>query len=174
MMYARVTDFVYRDGFSAGGNNLLFENNHIENGDDCLTVGNGASNIIFRNSYCEGGHGLSVGSLGKGGSIASVNNVTIDNVIMKNSLYGARFKSWTGGNGLAKNITWQNIFFQNVPFPVSRVRSVRLIYHSSCRKIYVTQNYWDQGLGPKPNSTSTNNTHIQDFTFRNFVGVIEE
>jgi polygalacturonase len=110
---------VYSDGFSAGGTNLTFENNHIENGDDCLTVGSGASNIIFRNSYCEGGHGLSIGSLGKGGSVASVNNVLIQNVVMKNSLYAARFKSWTGGNGLAKNITWENIFFTNVMFPVS-------------------------------------------------------
>lgn len=40
--------FKYSDGFSAGGTNLLFENNHIENGDDCLTVGNGAKNITFR------------------------------------------------------------------------------------------------------------------------------
>ena len=36
------------DGFSAGGTNLLFENNYVANGDDCLTVGSGASNITFR------------------------------------------------------------------------------------------------------------------------------
>ena len=35
-------------GFSAGGSNLLFENNNVQNGDDCLTVGNGAVNITFR------------------------------------------------------------------------------------------------------------------------------
>ncbi|KAI0714728.1 pectin lyase fold/virulence factor [Earliella scabrosa] len=143
------------DGFSAGGTDLLFENNHIENGDDCLTVGSGARNIHFRNSFCAGGHGLSIGSLGKGGAVADVQNVLIENVVMKNSLYGARFKSWTGGNGLARNVTWKNIAFQNVPFP-----------------IYVTQNYWDQGIGPRPNTSSTNNTMIQDFRFENFVGTI--
>ncbi|KAI0800508.1 pectin lyase fold/virulence factor [Fomes fomentarius] len=143
------------DGFSAGGTDLLFENNHIQNGDDCLTVGSGAKNIHFRNSYCEGGHGLSIGSLGKGGAVADVQNVLIENVIMKNSLYGARFKSWTGGNGLARNITWKNIAFSDVPFP-----------------IYVTQNYWDQGIGPRPNSTGTNNTRIEDFRFENFAGTI--
>ncbi|KAI0756237.1 pectin lyase fold/virulence factor [Daedaleopsis nitida] len=142
-------------GFSAGGTDLLFENNHVQNGDDCLTVGNGAKNIHFRNSYCEGGHGLSIGSLGKGGQVADVQNVLIENVVMKNSLYGARFKSWTGGNGLARNVTWKNIAFSNVPFP-----------------IYVTQNYWDQGVGPRPNTTSTNNTQIQDFLFENFAGTI--
>ncbi|THV04601.1 pectin lyase-like protein [Dendrothele bispora CBS 962.96] len=145
------------DGFSAGGTDMLFENNHIVNGDDCITVGSGAKNIHFRNSYCEGGHGLSIGSLGKGGSVADVQNVLIENIVMKNSLYGARFKSWTGGNGLARNITWRNIQFDNVPFP-----------------IYITQNYWDQGVGPKPNSTSTNNTHIADFLFDGFDGTIND
>ncbi|TFK84946.1 glycoside hydrolase family 28 protein [Polyporus arcularius HHB13444] len=145
------------DGFSAGGTDMLFENNHIQNGDDCLTVGSGAKNIHFRNSVCAGGHGVSIGSLGNGGSVADVQNVLIENVVMKDSLYGARFKSWTGGNGLARNITWKNIAFTNVMFP-----------------IYVTQNYWDQGTGPRPNSSSTNNTHIQDFLFENFVGTIND
>ncbi|KAI0778872.1 pectin lyase fold/virulence factor [Trametes elegans] len=145
------------DGFSAGGTDLVFENNHIQNGDDCLTVGSGAKNIVFKNSYCEGGHGLSIGSLGKGGSVADVQNVLIENVVMKNSLYAARFKSWTGGNGLARNVTWRNIAFDNVMFP-----------------IYVTQNYWDQDLGARPNASSINNTHIQDFLLENFAGTIND
>jgi len=76
---------------------------------------------------------------------------------MKSCLYGARFKSWTGGNGLARNITWKDITFLDVPFP-----------------IYVTQNYWDQELGPRPNTSSTNNTHIQDFLFQGFTGTIRD
>ncbi|CAE6425032.1 unnamed protein product [Rhizoctonia solani] len=142
------------DGFGAGGTNILIENNHIANGDDCVAVGNGANGIHFRNNYCEGGHGMSIGSLGKGGSVASVQNVLFENIVMKDELYGARFKSWTGGNGLARNITWRNIVLENVPFP-----------------IYVTQNYWDQGVGPKPNGTGAiNNTRIEDMLFDNFSG----
>ncbi|KAF8312090.1 pectin lyase-like protein [Clavulina sp. PMI_390] len=161
------------DGFGAGGTNILIEENVIMNGDDCLTVGNGANGIHFRNAYCQGGHGLSIvcgqvffmarhsycalkGSLGSGGSTASVHNVLIENVAMVNELYGARFKSWTGGKGLAQNVTWKNIYVQNVPFP-----------------IYVTQNYWDQNLGPKPNSSSTTNTAIDSFTWENFYGTQE-
>ncbi|KAF5332966.1 hypothetical protein D9758_018696 [Tetrapyrgos nigripes] len=150
-------------GFSAGGANMLFENNHIVNGDDCITVGSGAKNIHFRNSVCENGHGLSVGSLGKGGmslmfrTFSSIPLVYSFMPTQKNSLYGARFKSWTGGNGLARNITWRNIEFTKVVFP-----------------IYVTQNYWDQGVGPKPNTTSLNNTHIEDFVFENFSGTIND
>ncbi|KAJ6606793.1 pectin lyase-like protein [Mycena sp. CBHHK59/15] len=146
------------DGFSAGGSNLLFENNHVVNGDDCLTVGNGAINITWRNAYCEGGHGLSIGSLGSGGSVANVQNILMESTFMKSCLYGARFKSWTGGNGAARNVTWKDITFLDVPFP-----------------IYITQNYWDQGVGPRPNATGDlNNTHVQDFLFQNFAGVIRD
>ncbi|KAJ2927039.1 hypothetical protein H1R20_g10059, partial [Candolleomyces eurysporus] len=145
------------DGFSAGGTDLLFEDNNIQNGDDCLTVGNGAKNIIFRNSRCEGGHGLSIGSLGRNGQVADVQNILIEDTSVWDSLYGARFKSWTGGNGLARNITWKNIRFERVAFP-----------------IYVTQNYWDQNLGPKPDSPTQNNTHLEDIVFENFFGTIDE
>lgn len=31
--------------------------------------------MYTRNSFCEGGHGLSIGSLGSGGSVADVENV---------------------------------------------------------------------------------------------------
>ncbi|KAG6834862.1 hypothetical protein H0H93_006850 [Arthromyces matolae] len=82
---------------------------------------------------------------------------TIENVVMKHTLYGARFKSWTGGNGFARNVTWRNIAFENVRMP-----------------IYVTQNYWDQGVGPRPNSTTLNNTHVEDFLFQNFVGTVDD
>jgi hypothetical protein len=93
---------ICRDGFSAGGNNLIFENNYVVNGDDCLTVGNGAKNITWRfvifanamsklmsghrDGYCEGSHGLSIGSLGEDGQVASVENVSIESTIMASFL----------------------------------------------------------------------------------------
>jgi polygalacturonase len=145
------------DGFSAGGKNLLFENNYVVNGDDCLTVVNGAKNITWRDGYCEGSHGLSVGSLGEDGQVASVENVLFESTIMNRTLYAARFKSWTGGNGAAINITWKDITFIDVMFP-----------------IYVTQNYWDQNDGPPPSSSSVNETHVENFLFDQFVGVIND
>lgn len=69
-------------------------------------------------------------------------------------------KSLLGMRSLSSHppsITWRNIVVKNVPFP-----------------IYVTQNYWDQGVGPKPNSTSTSNTLVADFTFENFSGTLRE
>ena len=118
---------------------MLFEDNVVFNGDDCFAVKNPARNIHFRNGYCNGGHGLSVGSLGEGGAVADVQNVlcvihTLGRSLsltplskdrecdcgravivwvvsdrrfnypmsQENSVYGARFKSWPGGNGFAR------------------------------------------------------------------------
>ncbi|KAJ7457835.1 pectin lyase-like protein [Mycena latifolia] len=76
------------DGFSAGRSNLLFENNVVYNGDDCLTVGSGAINITWRNGYCEGRHGLSIGSLGEGGAVANVQNIfTLNNTHIQDFLF---------------------------------------------------------------------------------------
>lgn len=146
------------DGFDVSGTNVYLENTHIVNGDDCITIENGATNVHAKNSYCEGGHGLSIGSLGKNGQVANVSNILFENALMVNELYAARFKSWSGGKGAAQNVTWKNVVFQNVPFP-----------------IYVTQNYWDQELGPKPPSqANSTNTAVENFTWDNFVGTIRD
>jgi polygalacturonase len=54
---------------------MLFENNVVYNGDDCLAITSPANNIHFRNSYCNGGHGLSIGGLGENGVVADVENI---------------------------------------------------------------------------------------------------
>jgi len=145
------------DGFVAQGNNQVYESNYVVNGDDCIRIADQSMNITWRNGYCEGSHGLSVGSLGADGADSMVMNVLFENSIMNHTLYAARFKSWTGGNGLATNITWRNVLFNDVMFP-----------------IYVTQNYWDQSLGPKPNASNINETHISDLLFENFAGSVND
>ncbi|KAF8152112.1 pectin lyase-like protein [Mycena galopus ATCC 62051] len=149
-------------GFNAQGTNQLFENNYVVNGDDCVTVTNGAVNITFRDAYCEGSHGLST-------TIASLSNTTFatgenflfENVLMKSGLYGARFKSSTGGPGLVRNVTYRNIRFVDTVFP-----------------IYVTQNYFDQEVSTRPvlpaDPDPNNATHIEDFLFENFSGTIRD
>ncbi|KAK7052027.1 glycoside hydrolase family 28 protein [Favolaschia claudopus] len=150
------------DGFNAQGANQLFEHNYVVNGDDCVTVTNGSTNITFRDAYCEGSHGLSttIGS-SSNTSFASGENILFENVLMKSGLYGARFKSWTGGPGLTRNVTWRNVRFIDTVFP-----------------IYVTQNYFDQETSTRPvipaNPDPNNATHIQDFVFENFSGSIRD
>jgi polygalacturonase len=59
------------------------------------------SDKLYADTSGEGGHGLSIGSLGSGGSVANVSNILFENAVMVNELYAARFKSWAGGKGAA-------------------------------------------------------------------------
>jgi len=60
------------------------------NGDDCVSVINGAKDIIAQNGYCGfSSHGLSIGSLGKDGAVQTVQNVLFKNWTMDGAVYGA-------------------------------------------------------------------------------------
>lgn len=84
-------------------------------GTTACPVVNGARDIVAQNGFCGfSSHGLSIGSLGKNGAASTVAKVLFNNWTMEGAVYGARFKSWTGGNGWAENITWQDIAVKNV------------------------------------------------------------
>ncbi|KDQ53106.1 glycoside hydrolase family 28 protein [Jaapia argillacea MUCL 33604] len=147
------------DGFDVTGSNILIEDSVIYNGDDALAVGQnsaGSTNITFRRAFIGyQSHGCSIGSLGKTpSSPANVSDILVEDVFLENTLYAARFKSWVGGTGLAKNVTYRNIGIHNVTFP-----------------IYVTQSYVDQN---SPGAPRVNNASVvmQDFTYDNFYGDI--
>ncbi|KIM28546.1 glycoside hydrolase family 28 protein [Serendipita vermifera MAFF 305830] len=144
------------DGFNIGGQNITIDGYYGHNGDDCVSIVNKAKNVVAKNGYCGfSSHGLSIGSLGKDGANSQVADIVFDNWVMDNAVYGARFKSWTGGKGLARNITWKNMKLVNVSTP-----------------IFITQNYYDQNKGPRPNNTEGTSTKVQDFHFENFKGDI--
>jgi len=147
------------DGIDGSGSNLLVEDAIIYNGDDAFTVGQnsvGTRNVTFRRAYVSySSHGLSIGSLGKDPNQPSnVSDILFEDVFLENTLYGARFKSWVGGVGLAKNVTYRNIGVRNVSFP-----------------LYLSQSYVDQ---ESPGAPRTNNASVimQDFTYDNFYGDI--
>ncbi|CAG8651226.1 7968_t:CDS:2 [Acaulospora colombiana] len=143
------------DGFNMGGKNISLDGYYGHNGDDCVSIVNGAKGVVAKNGFCGfSSHGLSIGSLGRNGSNHQVSNVLFQDWTMDEAVYGARFKSWTGGNGLAENITWRNIHVNNVSTP-----------------IFVTQNYYDQDFG-RPNNTANTSTHVNNMLFENFWGTI--
>ncbi|KAL0064865.1 hypothetical protein AAF712_008118 [Marasmius tenuissimus] len=131
-----------------------FNTYYGHNGDDCVSVINGARNILAQNGFCGfSSHGLSIGSLGRNGAEQTVQHVVFRNWTMEGAVYGARFKSWTGGRGWADNITWEDITITNVSTGV-----------------FITQNYFDQDKGPRPENTNQTSTKISNFTFKNFTG----
>ncbi|KAG8862562.1 hypothetical protein FRB96_001119 [Tulasnella sp. 330] len=117
----------FRTRSTPSATNVLIEDSVILNGDDAFAVTSGSENVTISRALIGGPgcHGTSIGSLGQNqGLFATVSNVLFTDITAVGAVYGARFKSWVGGQGLAKNITWNNYSVHNVTFP-----------------IYVTQNY---------------------------------
>ncbi len=163
--YSTTTSFPFNtDGFDVTGTNIKITNSVIFNGDDSIAVQSGSHNILFEKATIGyQTHGMSIGSLGQDqASFANVSNITFNDVTVINGVYAARFKSWIGGQGLAKNITWSNIRTYNVTFP-----------------IFVTQTYFNQGSSQtqlengavegRPNNATV---VMEDFTWANFTGTI--
>ncbi|KAJ4981331.1 hypothetical protein NE237_032168 [Protea cynaroides] len=96
-------------------------NSEIENGDDCISIGDFASHIKINNAYCGFGHGISVGSLGNGPdgpTEAQVEDISVVVARFMNTTNGARIKTWQGGSGYARNISFEQINFANVENPI--------------------------------------------------------
>jgi hypothetical protein len=152
------------DGFDVTGTNIKILNSVIFNGDDAIAVQSGSHNVLFQGGTIGyQSHGMSIGSLGQNqASFANVSNIAFNDITVINAVYAARFKSWIGGQGLARNISWTNIRVYNVTFP-----------------IFVTQTYTNQGsaqtqlengaTGGRPNNATV---VMQDFTWTNFTGTI--
>ncbi|KAK9090211.1 hypothetical protein Sjap_023388 [Stephania japonica] len=108
------TDGIHIDG-STG---VFIDDSIIESGDDCISIGDHTSNVQINNINCGPGHGVSVGSLGKGGSFAQVENIYVNNVNFSETTNGVRIKTWQGGSGYARGITFRQINFNNVQYPI--------------------------------------------------------
>jgi hypothetical protein len=96
------------DGFGVSGTGISITESWIFNGDDALAVNNFAHDVRFENNVIGyETHGMSIGSLGQDPKVpADVSDIVINNITMRGGLYAARFKSWQGGRGLVKNVTW--------------------------------------------------------------------
>lgn len=164
-VYSNSSAFPFNtDGFDVKGNHISILDSTIFNGDDAIAVQSGSRNILFRGGTVGyQSHGMSIGSLGQNqASYADVQNITFDDITVIDAVYAARFKSWIGGQGLAKNVTWKNIRAFNVSFP-----------------IYITQSYFNQGSAQtqiEPGSTTVrpNNSSVvmENFRWMNFTGTI--
>ncbi|KAI0494937.1 hypothetical protein KFK09_025083 [Dendrobium nobile] len=83
-------------------------------GDDCIAIGPRSYDINVSHITCGPGHGISIGSLGKNGVEDNVEGIHISNSHIFNTLTGIRIKTWQGGAGHAKSISYENINFTSV------------------------------------------------------------
>ncbi|KAF3337518.1 putative polygalacturonase [Carex littledalei] len=86
--------------------------------DDCISIGDETSNVVIDGVTCGPGHGISIGSLGKDQATATVENINISNSHFVNTTNGARIKTWQGGKGYVRSISYENISLSNVSNPI--------------------------------------------------------
>ncbi|XP_022992012.1 polygalacturonase At1g48100 [Cucurbita maxima] len=99
-------------------NDVGIYNSIIYNGDDCVSIGSGSYDVDIRNITCGPSHGISIGSLGVRNSRACVTNITVRDSVIKDSDNGVRIKTWQGGYGAVRGITFSNIHMDNVRNPI--------------------------------------------------------
>ncbi|CAL9146772.1 polygalacturonase At1g48100-like [Musa acuminata AAA Group] len=87
-------------------------------GDDCVSIQTGCSNVHIHHLRCSPGHGISVGGLGKGSSLACVSNISVNSVTVQNALSGVRIKTWQGGVGSVRNVSFSNVQVVDVDVPI--------------------------------------------------------
>lgn len=90
----------------------------IGTGDDCIAIGSPSSWINISGVTCGPGHGISVGSLGYGGEKAEVEEIHVRNCTFNKSTNGARIKTWQGGSGYARKITFEDITLIDAANPI--------------------------------------------------------
>ncbi|XP_042009522.1 polygalacturonase-like [Salvia splendens] len=89
-------------------------NSHIATGDDCVSIGPGASNLWIENLGCGPGHGISIGSLGWDMNEAGVKNVTLKTATFTGTENGVRVKTWARpSNGFVTNVVFQHLVMVN-------------------------------------------------------------
>ena len=113
-----ITPFSTRntDGIDPSGLNISVLNSSISDGDDNVAVSasSPAQNITVANVNTYSGHGISIGSITKGG----LTNMLVENIVQmgtaadKNGI-GIRIKAQQSNGGLVQNVTYQNICSAN-------------------------------------------------------------
>jgi polygalacturonase len=90
------------DGFDISSSDYVtLDNIYVRNQDDCVAVTSG-THVTVNNMYCDGGHGLSIGSIG-GKSNNTVDNITFSNSHVINSSNGCRIKTNSGKTGTVRS-----------------------------------------------------------------------
>ncbi|KNA18657.1 hypothetical protein SOVF_068750 [Spinacia oleracea] len=97
---------------------VLIHSSSLACGDDCISIQTGCSNVYIHSVNCGPGHGISIGSLGRYNSKACVSNVTVRDVNMHGTMTGVRIKTWQGGSGSVKGVTFSNIQVNEVQLPI--------------------------------------------------------
>ncbi|KAM1150616.1 hypothetical protein COP1_031210 [Malus domestica] len=97
---------------------VTIRDSSIGTGDDCISIGDRCSFLSITNIACGPGHGISVGSLGEDGASGKVDNIYVKDCSFTGTTNGGRIKTWQGGSGYARNITFERIKLDRAQYPI--------------------------------------------------------
>ncbi|XP_010468191.1 PREDICTED: probable polygalacturonase At3g15720 [Camelina sativa] len=145
------------DGIDVGASsNVVIQDCHIATGDDCIAISSGTSNIRISGIDCGPGHGISIGSLGKDGETATVENVCVQNCSFRGTTNGARIKTWQGGSGYARMITFHGITLDNVENPI------------------IIDQFYNEGDSDKAKDHKSSAVEVSNVMYSNFTGTPDQ
>uniref|UniRef100_A0A0E0JV42 RING-type domain-containing protein n=1 Tax=Oryza punctata TaxID=4537 RepID=A0A0E0JV42_ORYPU len=122
----------------------------IATGDDCISISNGSFAIRMKDIDCGPGHGISIGSLGQGGTFAAVDGVYLDGARIRRAQNGVRIKTWQGGAGYVRNVRFAGVRVDGVDHPI------------------VIDQFYCDSRNPCRNQTS--NVRVSGVMYRNITG----
>lgn len=107
------------DGIRIGGSNKI-QISHLDigTGDDCIGLVSGSQNIDINNVACGPGHGISIGSLGRGNN-EYVSGISVRQCKFTETDNGVRIKTWAPSlHSVAWGLTFEDLVMQNVRNPI--------------------------------------------------------
>ncbi|XP_020109907.1 polygalacturonase ADPG1-like [Ananas comosus] len=118
----------------------------IGTGDDCVSIGTDTYDINVTRITCGPGHGIrsiflklhfvlenNIGSLGKDDSEAIVEQINVSYCKFAGTTNGVRIKTWQGGSGYAKEITFSHITLYSVEKPIVIDQYYCVGDHNNCK-----------------------------------------
>ncbi|KAK6927534.1 Glycoside hydrolase, family 28 [Dillenia turbinata] len=98
--------------------NVEINDCNIATGDDCVAISNNCKYINITGVTCGPGHGISIGSLGQNGAPAAVEEVHVRGCNLHGTQNGVRIKTWQGGQGYARKISFEHITLDGTYNPI--------------------------------------------------------
>ncbi|GJM97986.1 hypothetical protein PR202_ga14957 [Eleusine coracana subsp. coracana] len=131
----------------------------IGTGDDCVSVGPGATDVVVSGVWCGPGHGISVGSLGRRAGEEDVRRLRVANCTVSGTANGVRIKTWRGGGAGPLHVA--GLVFEDIV--MRKVRNPIVIDQEYCP-------YASSSSCPE-SEMSPSKVRISDVKFRNIRGV---
>uniref|UniRef100_A0A7N1A597 Polygalacturonase n=1 Tax=Kalanchoe fedtschenkoi TaxID=63787 RepID=A0A7N1A597_KALFE len=108
------------DGIHLGNvKRIRITDSNIGTGDDCISFSPGSNLVGIHRVVCGPGHGISIGSLGRGSPNEVVTRIRVKDSTFVNTDNGLRVKTWPDSHvGTVDTIVFENVGMENVSNPI--------------------------------------------------------